>query len=210
MHRLTSQVVTTQEQLRAVIGVPTPVVQQKVATRLNALTRRFIEASPLVCLSTSDAEGRCDVSPRGDPRGFVRILDDVTLLMPERPGNKLADSLSNVLENPRVGLLFVIPGVHDCFRVNGRATVTTDAVLLAPSTLEGKAPRLGLIIDVEQAYTQCAKAFLRGDVWNPSLFVDRAQLPSNGQIHEVLCEGFDGARYDEERAARYARREGFY
>jgi uncharacterized protein len=204
-------VITTEAQLRALIGEPTELVRSKLATKLNALTRQFIERSPFVCLSTSGADGSCDVSPRGDPAGFVRILDEATLLMPERPGNRLADSLRNILSNPRVGLLFFIPGVTDSFRVNGRASLTTDQALLAPCAVEGKAPKLGILVTVEEAYTQCSKAMIRSELWNPARFVDRSVLPSNGQIHELLCEGgFDGKKYDEERAARYARREGFY
>lgn len=203
--------ITTEAELRALLGEPTALVQAKVARTLNALTRQFIERSPFVCLSTSSAGGHCDVSPRGDPAGFVRILDDVTLLLPERPGNRLADSLRNILSNPRVGLLFLIPGVGDSFRVNGRASLITDQSLLAPSAIEGKVPRLGILVKIEEAYTQCSKALIRSELWNPARFIDRSALPTNGQIHEALCEGeFDAKKYDEERAARYARREGFY
>lgn len=210
-HRLTSETIDDETALRALIGEPTEVVCAKVSVRLNALTRKFIELSPFLCVATSDAHGTCDVSPRGDPRGFVRILDDVTLLVPERPGNKLADSLRNIIANPHVGLLFVIPGVTDTFRVNGRATLTTDAALLAPCVVEGKTPKLGILVDVESAYTQCSKAFLRSHLWDPERFVDRAVLPTNGEIHRMLHgEGFDAQSYDEERAARYAKREGFY
>src|SRR5439155_3749473 len=126
-HRLTQHVVSDEASLRALIGEPAEIIRAKVARRLNHLTRQFIERSPFLCLSTSAVDGSCDVSPRGDPAGFVRILDDATLLLPERPGNRLADSLRNILSNPHVGLLFVIPGVGDTFRVNGRATLTTDA-----------------------------------------------------------------------------------
>lgn len=210
-HRLTAETIDTEAALRALIGEPTAIVCAKVSDRLNALTRQLIERSPFVCLATSDAEGRCDVSPRGDPMGFVRILDDATLLMPERPGNRLADSLRNIVQNPNVGLLFVIPGVTDSFRVNGRATLTTDAALLAPCAVEGSAPRLGVLVDIERAYTQCSKAFLRSRLWDPSGFIDRAELPTNGEILKALGGGgFDAAEYDAERAARYARREGFY
>ena len=210
-HRLTAHTIESTEQLRALIGEPLPLTKQKVANRLNRLTRRFIELSPFLCLATSDAEGTCDVSPRGDPRGFVRILDDRTLLLPDRPGNRLADSLSNILQNPHVGLLFVIPGVTETFRVNGRATLTTDASLLAPCEVEGKPPKLGILVDIENAYTQCSKAFLRSHLWDPTRHVDPGLLPTGGQIHrEIQGEDFDGEKYDEERAARYARREGFY
>lgn len=210
MHRLTSAVVRSEPELRALLGEPLAVVKQKVATRLNPLTRQFIERSPFLCLATSDPTGACDVSPRGDPRGFVRILDEVTLLIPERPGNRLADSLRNIIANPHIGLLFVIPGVGDTFRVNGRATLVTDQALLAPCEVEGKVPKLGILVDVVEAYTQCSKALLRSDLWNPERFISRDALPTNGQIHEALCEGFDGKKYDAERAERYAKREGFY
>ena len=119
-----------EEALRSLLGEPSALVQSKIADRLNDLTRQFIERSPFLCLATSAADGSCDVSPKGDPAGFVRILDDRTLLLPDRPGNRLADSLRNVLENPHVALLFVIPGVTDTFRVNGRAEIVTDPELL--------------------------------------------------------------------------------
>lgn len=210
-HRLTARTIDDEAALRAILGEPLPLVARKVATRLNALTRQFIERSPFVALATADAGGSCDVSPRGDPAGFVRVLDDTTLLVPERPGNRLADSLRNILSNPHVGLLFVVPGVVDSFRVDGRATITDDAALLAPSEVEGKPPRLGILVDVEHAYTQCGKAFLRSQLWDPSRFVLRTALPTNGEIHALLeGEGFDACAYDEARAGRYARREGFY
>ncbi len=209
MHRLTSHVISDEASLRALIGEPTELLRKKIATRLNRHTRRFIERAPFVCLATSAPDGSCDVSPRGDPAGFVRIIDDVTLLVPERPGNKLADTLRNILANPHVGMLFVIPGVTDTFRVNGRATLTTDPDLLAPSAVEGKPPRLGILVDVLEAYTQCSKAFLRSHLWDPSRFLERTALPSNGEIMAELA-GVDADEYEQERAARYARREGFY
>ncbi len=210
-HRLTSETIETETALRALIGEPLEIVRAKVSDRLNPLTRRFVELSPLVCISTSDAKGTCDVSPRGDPKGFVRILDDLTLLVPERPGNKLADSLVNILANAHIGLLFVIPGVTDTFRVNGRATLTTDASLLAPCVVENKVPKLGILVDIESAYTQCSKALIRSHLWDPTRFIERTALPTNGEIHKELAgPDFDAAKYDEERAARYARREGFY
>jgi hypothetical protein len=210
-HRLTRETIATEEALRALIAEPTELVISKVATRLNALTRQFIERSPFLLLASSDAEGHVDVSPRGDPSGFVRILDDATLLIPERPGNRIADSLRNVLHNPRVGLLFVIPGVGETFRVNGRATLITDRALLAPCAVEEKVPKLGILVDIESAFTHCSKAFLRSHLWDATRFLDRSAIPTNGAIHKELRGGdFDAEQYDEERAARYARREGFY
>ncbi|NUO53790.1 MAG: pyridoxamine 5'-phosphate oxidase family protein [Polyangiaceae bacterium] len=210
-HRLTTEVIEDEAALRALIGEPAETTRTKLADRLNPLTRRYIELSPFLCLATSDQDGNCDVSPRGDPVGFVRILDDRTLLIPERPGNRLADSLRNILANPHVGLLFVIPGVDDTFRVNGRATLTTDAALLEPCIVEGKLPKLGILVDIDVAYTQCSKAFLRSHLWNAERFVDRSVLPTNGEIHRAIVgDSFDATAYDEARAARYARREGFY
>jgi PPOX class probable FMN-dependent enzyme len=210
-HRLTGETIDSEEALRALIGEPLPVVASKVTNRLFPLTRRYIELSPFVCLATSDAAGNCDVSPRGDPAGFVRILDDVTLLIPERPGNRIADTLRNIVNNPHVGLLFVIPGVGDTFRVNGRATLTTSQALLEPCAVEGKVPKLGILVDIDEAYTQCSKAFLRSHLWDAERFVDSAVLPTNGAILRQIKGGdFDAEEYDEARACRYARREGFY
>ena len=114
--------------------------------------------------------------------GFVQVLDERTLLLPDRPGNRLADSLRNVLENPHVALLFFVPGVTDTFRVNGRATIVDDPELLEPCAVEGKVPKLGLLIEVEEAYTHCSKAFLRSQLWDPERYVDRSELPSPGEL----------------------------
>jgi PPOX class probable FMN-dependent enzyme len=198
-------------ELRALIGGPEAVVLSKLATRLNDLTRQFVERSPFVCIATASPAGGLDVSPRGDPAGFVRILDERTLLIPDRPGNRIADTLTNVLADPRIALLFLIPGVGDTFRVNGTARIVDDPELLAPSAVEGKAPRLGLLVAIEEAYTQCSKALVRSDLWNPERHVDRTELPSGGAILASLRDDdFDAAEYDEARAARYSRREGFY
>lgn len=210
-HRLTAETLETEEALASLLGEPLPVVRSKLSDRLTAQTRRFIELAPFVCLATSDELGNCDVSPRGDPPGFVRILDERTLLLPERPGNRLADSLRNILRNPHVGLLFLIPGVGDSFRVNGRATLTTDTALLAPSAVEGKVPRLGILIDIDTAYTQCSKAVLRSHLWDPSRFRQNSELPSGGEVLRSLHgEDFDAETHDAARAERYAKREGFY
>ena len=197
-------------ELRALLGEPSALVRAKVADRLNGLTRRFVDLSPFVLLATSAPDGTCDVSPRGDPPGFVRVLDERTLLLPDRPGNKLADSLRNVVRNPHVGLLFLVPGVGDTLRVNGRATLVTDEDLLAACAVEGKVPTLGLRIEVDEVFTHCSKAFLRARLWDPETFVDRSELPSSGEVHRSLNPDFDAERYDAERAERYARREGFY
>ena len=197
--------------LREVIGSPTELVLTKIADRLNALTRQFVEHSPFVCVATARPDGGLDVSPRGDPPGFVRILDERTLLLPDRPGNRIADTLTNLLEDPRIALLFLIPGIGDTFRVNGRARIVDDAELLAPSAVDGKVPRLGLLVSIEEAYTQCSKALIRSDLWNPEHHVDRSELPSSGAIlRSVREDEFDAEGYDRERAARYARGDGLY
>lgn len=210
-HPRTDKVVHTEAQLRALIGEPLPLTCAKVTDRINDLTRLFIERSPFICLATSDPSGACDLSPRGDPTGFVRILDARTLLIPERPGNRLADSLRNMIANPHIGLLFFVPGVTDTFRVNGRATITTDPDLLAPCAVEGKLPLLGILVDIDEAYTQCSKAFLRSRFWDPALHTDPATMPTGGQIHRAIQgDQFDAEEYDAERAERYRRRVGFY
>src|SRR5476649_2726677 len=153
--------------------------------------------------------GGVDVSPRGDPPAFVRILDDRTLLIPDRPGNRIADTLTNLIADPSIGLLFLIPGVGDSFRINGRGFITDDHELLAPSEVEGSVPRLGILVSIEEAYSQCSKALIRSDLWNPERHIERSALPSSGEILRSLNDpAFDATEYDEARAERYARREG--
>ena len=199
-------------QLREVLGgEPAKLIREKIADRLNPLTRQFVERSPFVVVASGRPDGGLDVSPRGDPAGFVRILDERTLLLPDRPGNKLADTLTNLLADDRIALLFLIPGVNDTFRVNGRARIVDDPELLAASEVEGKVPQLGLLVEVEEAYTQCPKAFLRSDLWNPERHIDRSELPSQGEILRAIADPeLDVEEYEEARKGRYRRREGFY
>ena len=198
-------------QLREVLGEPAELVRNKIADRLNPLTRQFVERSPFVVVASGRPDGGLDVSPRGDPAGFVRILDERTLLLPDRPGNKLADSLTNLLANDRIALLFLIPGVNDTFRVNGRARIVDDPELLAASEVEGKVPQLGILVEVEEAYTQCPKALLRSELWNPERHIERSELPSSGEILRAVADPeLDVADYEDARTARYRRREGFY
>jgi PPOX class probable FMN-dependent enzyme len=199
-------------QLREILGgEPAKLIREKIADRLNPLTRQFVERSPFVVIASGRPDGGLDVSPRGDPAGFVRILDERTLLLPDRPGNKLADTLTNLLEDDRVALLFLIPGVNDTFRVNGRARIVEDPEVLAASEVEGKVPQLGILVKVEEAYTQCPKAFLRSDLWNPERHIDRSELPSQGEILRAIADPeLDVEEYEEARNGRYRRREGFY
>jgi uncharacterized protein len=209
---MASRVIQTETDLRELIGgAPADVVVSKISDRLNSLTRQFIDRSPFVCVATARPDGGLDVSPRGDPAGFVRVLDERTLLIPDRPGNRIADTLTNLLADPRIALLFLIPGVGDTFRVNGRAEIVEDAELLAASEVDGKVPKLGIVVRVEEAYTQCPKAFIRSDLWNSERHIDRRELPSSGEILRSLNDpAFDADEYDRERTARYARGEGLY
>jgi hypothetical protein len=207
----TIRTITSEAELREIIGVPSDVVVAKLADRLNDLTRQFIERSPFVCVATARPDGGLDVSPRGDPPGFVRVLDEHTVLVPDRPGNRIADTLTNLLADPRIALLFLIPGVGDTFRVNGTAVITDDAELLAPSAVGGRVPKLGLVVSVREAYTQCAKALIRSDLWNPEHHIERSALPSSGEILKaVSLPDLDVAEHERERNARYRRGEGLY
>jgi uncharacterized protein len=197
--------------LRSILGEPAELVKAKIADRLHPLNRRFIELSPFVVVATGRPDGGLDVSPRGDPPGFVRIIDDRTLLLPDRPGNKLADTLTNLLEDDRIALLFLIPGIGETFRVNGRGRIVDDAELLADSAVEGKAPRLGILVAIEEAYGQCPKALLRSDLWNPDKRVWRDELPTSGEILRAVADPeLDVEEYDRARNERYKRRDGFY
>ena len=207
----TMSTVTTGDRLRQIIGSPSDLIVAKVTDRLNDLTRHFVERAPFVCVATCRPDGGLDISPRGDPAGFVQILDDRRLLIPERPGNRLADTLTNLLADPRIGLLFLIPGIGDTFRVYGRAAIVDDAELLAASAVEGRTPKLGVVVAIEEAFTHCPKALIRSDLWNPDRHVDRSELPSSGAIlRSTSDDDLDVETYDRERAARYARREGLY
>ena len=201
--------ITDEQQLREILGVTPEQAIIKITDRLNELTRQFIDASPFVCVATVSPDGGLDVSPRGDAAGFVHVLDERTLLMPDRPGNRIADTLTNLLADDRIGLLFLVPGVGDTFRVNGRAIVTDDRKLLEPCAVDGKVPALGVVISIEEAYTQCPKALIRSELWNPERHIQRSQLPSAGAILRAVHDSqFDAERYDCDRAERYARSEG--
>lgn len=155
------------EQLREVLGDPSPLVQQKVFDALDEIGRAFIAASPLALVATSDAAGNMDVSPKGDTPGFVGVEDDRTLLIPDRTGNKLAYGHRNVLENPFVGVIFVVPGARETMRVNGRAELTRDPAVLASLPARGKPPLLATRVFIDEAFMHCGKAMIRSSLWKP-------------------------------------------
>ena len=171
------------EALRALIGQPGSGPIKKDIGRIDEHFAAFIAHSPFVLLATAAADGTCDVSPRGDGAGFVRVLDAQHIAIPDRPGNKRLDSLSNIMETKRAGLLFMIPGFDDTLRMNGEAALTTDPALLAEMAVDGKEPRLAIILTVEEAYLHCAKAFRRSHLWEPEAYLDRSELPSAGCMY---------------------------
>lgn len=179
--------VSTGDELRAIVGHPNSYVANKVRDRLSTIHRDWLAQSPLGFVATTDAQGRVDVSPKGDPPGFVHILDDTTIAIPERPGNKRVDGYLNVLERPHVGTLLVIPGRGDTLRINGTARVLADAEYFDAMTVEGKRPILALEIDIEEVFFHCAKAFLRSDVWKPKSWNPTA-VPSVAQIAKALTK----------------------
>jgi PPOX class probable FMN-dependent enzyme len=159
--------VTTADELEAIVGTPIPRVAEKARDRLHEVDLEWLAAAPLAFVATSDEHGRLDVSPKGDPAGFAHVLDDTTIAIPERPGNRRADGFRNVLRNPHVGLLFVVPGRGDTLRVNGRATIVRDAPFLDDLVVKGHRPSLALLVDVEEVFFHCSKAFLRSTAWEP-------------------------------------------
>ena len=168
--------------LRALYGEPNVRAANKALSRLDAHCRAFIGLSPFCVLGTAAADGSADCSPKGDAPGFVRVLDDETLLIPDRLGNNRVDSMSNIVENPNVGLIFFVPGMSETLRVNGKAGITTDGALLEPLSVNGKRPRTGLVVKVEEAFLHCAKALMRSKLWDPERRIDRESFPSLGRI----------------------------
>lgn len=175
----------TVDELRAVVGHPSPAVADKVASRLSPIQRDWLAHSPLALVATADAHGRVDVSPKGDPPGFVHVIDDTTIAIPERPGNKRVDGYLNVLQRPWVGTLFLIPGRGDTLRLNGRARILSDADYFDAMAVQGKRPILALEIAVEEVFFHCPKAFLRSDTWQPETWNPTA-LPSVAQMVKAM------------------------
>jgi uncharacterized protein len=174
--------ITSQEELRNMLGSPSLRGQNKVISTIDDHCREFIGKSPFLVLATSDAAGNCDSSPRGDAPGFVYVLDDQHLIIPERPGNKRVDSMFNIIENPRVGLLFLIPGMGETLRINGQATIIREEDILEKMAVNGKAPQLGIVVKIEQCFMHCGKAFKRSGLWEPEKWSAKEELPNAAKI----------------------------
>ncbi len=184
------------ETLREHVGAIPPLAKDKVLDRLDRFCRDFIALSPFLVLASCDSEGRADASPRGDAPGFVRVLDDRTLLIPDRRGNNRVDSFGNILSAPGVGLVFMVPGIPETLRVNGKARATRDVELLAPSIMQGRAPVTGLLVAVEEAFFHCGKALIRSKLWDPAAQVPRDSFPTLGRIIADQTKAVDADEAD--------------
>jgi PPOX class probable FMN-dependent enzyme len=174
--------ITTEEELRNIVGSPHKNVVNKTISIIDEHCKNFIARSPLLFLATADSKGHCDVSPRGDEPGTVLVLNDHQLVLPDRPGNKRLDSISNILLNPQVGLLFLIPGLEDVLRINGRATIIKNDDILNQMSLKGKKPLLGIGIDVDEAFIHCPRALNQSNIWNHESWEDKETLPTLMEI----------------------------
>lgn len=193
--------IRTAERLREVITAPPPEspAVRKEMPQLDRFCRAFIERCPFLLLGTSGREGRCDVSPKGDSPGFVVVLDDNTLAIPDRPGNRRIDSLLNIIENPHAGLIFIVPNVDETLRVNGRAMLSEDPDLLDQMTMRGKTPKLAIVVEIEEVFFHCARAFKRAKLWDTDTWIEREELPTLGEIlaGEINPDGMTAADLDE-------------
>ncbi len=183
-------------ELRETYRPPAARAHQKVLDRIDEHSRRFIELSPLCVISSIGADGRADTSPRGDPPGFVTVLDDQTLLIPDRPGNRQVDTLQNVLFNPNVGLLFLVPGMNETLRVSGAAEIVTDVDLLASQSIKDRPPLSGLQVAVEEAFLHCGRSLIRSRLWDPAAQIDRSAYPTYGQVLADQINGADAVEID--------------
>ena len=188
--------IRTLADLQALYDAPVPTSITKEIGHLTDLHRAYIEASPFVVVATS-GPGGLDCSPRGDPPGFIRVVDERTMLMPDRRGNNRLDTLRNLVGDPRIGLLFLVPGIGVTLRVNGTAEITTDDVLRESFAMGGKSPTTVIVVTTTSVYTQCPKALIRSHLWDPARHREQSELPSVGEIMEAITAGeFDGKAYD--------------
>lgn len=194
-------VISDEAGLRTVFKTPKPdsLSQKKCIDHLDKHARAFIARSPFLCMGTQAADGLADVTPRGDPEGFVKVLDAHSLLIPERPGNNRIDSLINIVGNPNVGLIFLVPGFDETLRVNGTAQITTDPEILALLEVQERLPRAAIIVSVVEVFLHCAKAFGRSKLWDPVSLQDRSEMPS---LSKMVLDQSTGAPEDPEEMAK--------
>jgi PPOX class probable FMN-dependent enzyme len=177
--------ITTYDELHAVVPPPLPAVAGKVRKELHALDRQWLAVSPFCLVATSAADGSCDVSPKGDPAGFTKIFDGSTIAIPERAGNRRVDGFSNILGNPHVGLIYFIPGRGDTLRINGRARIVKDAPFFDEMIVKGNRPQLALLVEIDEVFHHCSKAFLRSQLWKPETW-DPDAMPNRATIAKAL------------------------
>ncbi len=175
-------IIRSQDALRELMGIASQGSLDKEITYIDPHAKNFIEHSPFICISTADDQGRIDVSPKGDPAGFVKVLNETTLLIPERPGNRRLDGFENILRNPHIGLIFLVPGRDETLRVNGKAMLVTDQALLETMTWRGKVPTMATAVQVEEVFFHCGKAFIRSGMWKPEEWGDVSDIATFGKI----------------------------
>lgn len=190
--------ITSEAELSALLGAPSARAANKDRVRLHEHDREWLAASPFCLVATASADGRCDVSPKGDPPGFTQVLDDTTIAIPERSGNRRADGFRNVLANPHVGLIYLVPGRGDTLRINGRARLVRDAAFFDRMIVKGHRPQLALVVEIEQIFFHCAKAFLRSALWQPESWRPDA-LPSRA----ALCKAVEPTAESLDELERY-------
>jgi PPOX class probable FMN-dependent enzyme len=191
-------VIKTERELRDILGFPSVLVQNKAIEYLDPHCISFISKSPMIFISTSSQDGKCDVSPRGDEAGFVHVIDKTHLIIPERPGNRRLDSMLNILNNPHAGIIFIIPGLKETLRVNGSACITRDPELLSSLSARGKTPHLAIGLKVEECYIHCAKAFMRSNLWNQDYWIDKLDKPD---ISRVVSDHARLKEFDRDKVA---------
>jgi len=188
-------IITDEQSLRSLFDATHALALQKCLSSLDKHAQAFIRHSPFLCIGTQNLDGKADVSPRGDPAGFVQILDQHTLAIPDRPGNNRLDTQVNILANPSVGLLFIIPGFDDTLRVNGQASLVNDPEILKNMSVDGRIPKLAIMVRVSEVFIHCAKAFRRSHLWNPDHFQDRGEMPS---LMKIILDQSTGAPSDDD------------
>lgn len=189
------EILTSEDQIRGIMGYPSELVGRKVINRIDKHCLNFISLSPLLFLSTADDRGNCDVSPRGDAPGSVLVLDDKHFVIPERPGNRRIDTLKNILLNPKIGILFIIPGLGETLRINGQAFVIKDEEILKKMKAHEKMPVMGIGVQVEECFIHCAKAFIRSKAWDSDSWQKKDSLPS---ISSILADHLNSSEYTQE------------